>query len=78
MKIERGDIIRKWHKDYLVEQVYSVGRRYRKRHGLCYPIRIRLREMKNGFVTDHVDDFAMPESWLNGNYNGFIFKGYVN
>ena len=76
MRIEQGDIIRKWNKEYLVEHVYSVGRRYRKKHGLCFPVRITLREMEHGFVTDRVSDFAMPESWKNGNYDGFIFKGY--
>lgn len=76
MRIERGDIIKRWNTEYLVEQVYSVGRKYRKKHDLCFPVRIRLREMRNGFITDRVDDFAMPESWQNGNYNGCIFKGY--
>lgn len=59
MKIYAGDVIKRWGKEWLVEQVYSVGRKYRKRHDLYYPNRIRIRELKNGFVTDRVDDFAL-------------------
>lgn len=73
MRIEAGDIVRRWNKEYLVEQVYSVGRRYRKRHNLFFPHRVRIREMRNGFVTNYVDDFALTDNmtWE------IVCKGYA-